>query len=356
MTDAAHGDLVLNPDGSFTYHPGPTFDGFDHFVYAAVVDALTDEATVFLSACDGGPDVYFCWNENAFMTMAADLGYYSRVESFEDDAVWGAVRTPNSAPSVTNFGIRWTSNHADAAPYNPISTTSGPPRTGMWAVYDPEHGYAEGTPTQCDVDNPPLFCMYHDGYTGEVVDGAPPLVGVGGYITGTYSANVDIIIDDTFVYSGGHISDHQFFGVVDTRPTGFHRFEFREIDGKVGQALYVWGDDYTLLTAEPPVAVIDAAPSRFYFAGAGPNPAGGATTWRYSLAAPAHVRLAIYDARGRLVRILSDEPRQTGHHAANWDSRDQQGRRVPAGMYFGTLRVGAGGSGAESVRKVIILH
>ena len=47
---------------------------------------------------------------------------------------------------------------------------------------------------------------------------------------------------------------HQFFGVIDAGPTGFTEVQFRETDGKVGQALFIWADDFTLL-AEPTVEV-----------------------------------------------------------------------------------------------------
>ncbi len=356
ITDAAHGTLVLNPDGSFTYSPGPTFDGLDSFVYAAVLDTVSDEATVFLSACEGGPDVFSCWKEGAFRAMANDLGYYfSATESFEGTE-WDAVRTPNSALSVTSLGVRWTSNYPAAPNFNPISTTPGPPRTGLWAVYDPRHGYAEGTPTVCDVNDPPDSCLYHDGFTGEVVSGAPPLVGVGGYVTGSHAANVAIIIDDTTLYSGGAISGYQFFGVIDTRPTGFTRFSYEEQDGKVGQALYIFGDDFTFLTTEPAGSAVLAGESRFFFAGAGPNPAGGANTWRFTLPQSSQVQLAIYDVRGRLVRSLSSGRREAGEHAVAWDSRDSRGHRVAAGTYFGKLKVTADGLSGEQVRKIIILH
>ena len=357
VVDVAYGTLILNPDGSFTYAPDLTFDGVDSFVYAAVSATASDQATVFLSACKGGPDTWLCWKEGAFLAMAADLGYYTNRESFEDDAAWGAVRTPLSAPSVTNHGIKWTSNYPDEPTFNPISTTSGPPRTGLWAVYDPNHGYAEGTATQCDVDVPPETCLYHDGFTGEVEPGVNPLVGVGGYVTGTYLANVAVVIDDITLYPGGQISDFQFFGVVDRRPTGFTKFEFREMDGKVGQSLYIFGDDFTFLTTAPPVvSAAGDVGTQVSFAGAGPNPSGGATTWRFSLERSTPVTLAVYDARGRLVRRLIGGVRDAGPHAVRWDGLDVRGRRVAAGTYFGRLTVDGDRGPGVSVRKMIVLH
>lgn len=355
LIDAAHGALTLNPDGSFTYAPDSSFTGLDSFVYAAMTANASDQATVFLSACGGGPDVFFCWKEGAFLDLAAQLGYFATVESFEG-AVWENARSPYSAPGVTSLGLRWTSNYPDNPPANPITTSLGAARTGGWGVYDAEHGYATGSAVQCDVDVPPDPCLYHDGFSAEVVPGMVPLVGIGGYVRGTYLANVAIVIDDTTQYGGGHISNFQFFGVVDTRADGFRRFSFQEQDGKVGQALFIWGDDFTLLTTEALVAATPDQATRFFFAGAGPNPAAGATTWRFALPLPARVELAVYDVRGRLVRVLSRGTRGAGEHAVGWDGRDTRGRAVAAGTYFGQLKVTADGPPQTQVRKLIILH
>lgn len=38
----------------------------------------------------------------------------------------------------------------------------------------------------------------------------------------------------------------QFFGVIDATTSGFTGFEFREVDGKIGQARFIFGDDFTI--------------------------------------------------------------------------------------------------------------
>ncbi len=358
VTDVVHGTLVLNSDGSFTYSPGPTFDGSDSFVYRAVFGAVSNQATVRLIACTGGPDVFVCWNETAFLTKASEYGYVSFQEGFEDDAAWGIARSPYTAPLISSRGVQWQSNHAWSPDWNEITTGPGPARTGLWGVYDPEHGAATGTPGECDIDNPPEYCLYHDGFTGILEPGMIPLRGVGGYITGIYGANVGIVLDDLTLFPGGHVgSGFQFFGVIDTRTAGFRQFEFRELDGKIGQALYIWADDFTLLTSGQTDVIEEQTGSRrVSFDVAGPNPSSGATTLRFSLPAMSKVQLSIYDSRGRLVRRLSDESREAGSHSVLWDGRDNHGRDVSAGIYFGRLMVSGQKVNEVQARKIIVIH
>ncbi len=355
VIDVSHGTLVLNSDGSFTYQVGAGFDGTDEFVYRAEFGSVSDEATVILSACDGGPDIFTCWDENAFMAEVQALGYSTFLEGFEDDAVWGHVRTPDSAPSVVSQGIEWRSNHPDPPAMNPISTTSGPPHSGLWAIFDPNHGYATGTPFECDVDDPPEHCLYHDGFTGTREPGFGALHGVGGDLSGIYGANIGILLDGAGPIGGGQLTGgHQFFGVIDARPAGFSQFEFRELDGKVGQALYVFGDDFSLVSEVEAGAPHPA--SAAYITQVSPNPTYGRTTVRFSLQTPAQLRLEICDLRGRLVRPLIAEYRAAGSYAIEWDKRDGAGLEVPSGIYFARLVVS--GSGIENVisQKVVVIE
>ena len=84
-------------------------------------------------------------NENAYLAALASLGYSTFGEGFEDDAVWGSVRSSvfvtNSAPSITSMGNTWTSNHPAT---NNITTGGGAARTGDWGIYDRNHGHATG--------------------------------------------------------------------------------------------------------------------------------------------------------------------------------------------------------------------
>ena len=256
VTDVTNGVLTLVTNGSFTYVPGPGFDGIESFVYRAVFSPISSEATVTLTACTGGPQIFTCWKEAAFLAKAAALGHPRFQEGFEDDAVWGGARYPNTTLGVSSRGIKWRANdsdpsHSDPIP-NEITTGSGPARTGQWGIFDRQHGYAWGTEAECDIDNPDAHCHYHDGFTITREPGASTVHGAGGYFTGTYGARVAFVLngDYTNAIGGGVIGGggDQFFGVIDAGPTGWNDIQFREIDGKIGQALYLFGDDFTVLS------------------------------------------------------------------------------------------------------------
>jgi hypothetical protein len=250
VSDVGYGTLAFGADGAFTYTPGAGFSGSDVFTYRAVFGTVQSEtATVTLRACTGGPQIFSCWEEAAYLAMAAELGYGVFREGFEDDAAWAYARSPDTAPSVASRGIMWETNHSAT---NEITTGSGPARTGQWGVYDPDHGVAMGTPAACDIDDPPVECLHHDGFTGTRVAGLSALHGVGGFITGFAGANLAVLLDGATQVGLGQLPDpgFQFFGVIDAGATGFTTFEFRELDGKVGQSLFVFGDDFSLVAPE----------------------------------------------------------------------------------------------------------
>lgn len=83
-----------------------------------------------------------------------------------------------------------------------------------------------------------------------------------------------------------------------------------------------------------------------------PSPAAGSVTLGFGLPTADHVRLAIYDLRGRLVRRLVDEPLAPGAYERAWDARDDPGRRMPPGVYFARLEVGL----QARLQRVVLLR
>ena len=69
-----------------------------------------------------------------------------------------------------------------------------------------------------------------------------------------------------------------------------------------------------------------------------PNPFWRSTRIAFSTVREDRVRLEIFDASGRLVRVLVDEMRQPRHYIEPWDGRDGSGRPVAPGVYFYRIR------------------
>jgi hypothetical protein len=89
-----------------------------------------------------------------------------------------------------------------------------------------------------------------------------------------------------------------------------------------------------------------------YLGSVSPNPSFGAATISFSLSRPSKAILRIVDLNGRNVRVLLDGIIPPGERTTEWDGRDQQGRTVPAGIYFYELST----SGFNATRKLVRLN
>jgi hypothetical protein len=85
---------------------------------------------------------------------------------------------------------------------------------------------------------------------------------------------------------------------------------------------------------------------------ASPNPFNPRTVIRFTLPAPAQVRLAIYRADGRLVRTLMEESLPQGPHQWTWDGTDARGEAVGSGSYIARLEAGGGATASFAVSLV----
>jgi len=92
--------------------------------------------------------------------------------------------------------------------------------------------------------------------------------------------------------------------------------------------------DLTAATPPPAAADLDVA--------AALNPFSHGTEIRYRLGRPGAARLAVYDLRGRRVRVLEEGFAPAGDHARRWNGRDDQGRTLPSGTYVLRLETARG--------------
>lgn len=111
---------------------------------------------------------------------------------------------------------------------------------------------------------------------------------------------------------------------------------------------------YTTLSPTPGVeeyGKLDIMPSQTSLAVIHPNPFMHRTSISYQLATRGRVSLKVYDAAGRLVSPLAEGTMEPGYYSVNWDGRDDNGRKVPAGVYFVRMNVG----NYQQVQKTILL-
>ncbi len=90
-----------------------------------------------------------------------------------------------------------------------------------------------------------------------------------------------------------------------------------------------------------PIRAVEAKPVADALLGNYPNPFNPSTTIAYSLAESRPASITIHNTLGQTVRTLRDIPRSAGRHAVLWDGRDDSGRPVSSGVYYGVVRAGA---------------
>lgn len=82
-----------------------------------------------------------------------------------------------------------------------------------------------------------------------------------------------------------------------------------------------------------------------------PNPVRASSTVRFTLPQPGQASLRVFGLDGRRVRTLVSGAHAAGTHVVEWDRTDQQGTRVPAGVYYYKLDANQ----LDLTRKVVVL-
>jgi hypothetical protein len=82
-----------------------------------------------------------------------------------------------------------------------------------------------------------------------------------------------------------------------------------------------------------------------------PNPFRFATSIEYSLPSAQYVELKIFNAAGCLVRTLISENHPAGQYRLTWDGKSEFKQKVPAGVYYYTLK---SASGKNIIKKMVL--
>jgi len=109
--------------------------------------------------------------------------------------------------------------------------------------------------------------------------------------------------------------------------------------------------DYAVRITAVPTAVGDGPAMALELEEPYPNPFNPATMVRYTLPETSPVTIAVYDASGHMVALLTKGVRDAGSHTARWDGRDTRGSSVTSGVYFVRLE----SRGITRVRKIVLL-
>ncbi len=111
------------------------------------------------------------------------------------------------------------------------------------------------------------------------------------------------------------------------------------------------GNESAPATGGITTAVPSATPQRLELLPNVPNPFNPTTQIRFATPSEGLVRVAIYDARGALVRVLVDKSFPAGHHSAVWDGRDTNGSPVSSGVYLCKLEQ----QSESRTRKIVLI-
>jgi hypothetical protein len=85
-----------------------------------------------------------------------------------------------------------------------------------------------------------------------------------------------------------------------------------------------------------------------------PNPIRAqGTSISFTIRKPVRVAVRVYNARGQLVRALTDSSFPAGTHKLTWDGRDDQGREAPSGTYYARA---ATASRTEARVKMVLIR
>ncbi len=196
------------------------------------------------TTCEGGPFVYRCTDEAAYLSLVQQIGNNTCIaEGFEHPVDWGLARYVETQPSVLSRRIEWTSNNATSR----LTTDAGGSRNGEYGLFALPHGITAGG----------LQDIQRDGFIGRL-KGPGRILGAGGWImSNTPGAQVRFAIDgQDATFSNASLSAiHSFFGVVST--LGFQSFEVFETEGRVEDQKLIFGDDFVICSALPAPGDVD---------------------------------------------------------------------------------------------------
>lgn len=243
-------------------------------------------------------------------------------------------------------------------------------------VTEPEYGVLEITPLGEAIFSPDLNFWGNDSFAYTVADSAGNVsdiatvfidvlavndapIAVNDSVITSYHTAIDIPvlqndydIDSPIDTASISIIDSAAYGniivasngIVEYSPNvGFYgmdsfTYTVSDTQGSVSNAA-------TVTVIVEPSAAVDhtvhqSVPEKFQLSANFPNPFNPETKIEFEIPQFTTVSIGIYDASGKLVKTLIDEPMEPGYHSVIWHGNDDNDRTVNSGVYFYKMRAG----------------
>ncbi len=170
----------------------------------------------------------------------------------------------------------------------------------------------------------------------------------GGFLYLIQEVGDEILVGIVYIYNSfGVIADGQElppYGVevtiVDTLAVGEDPADIAFDPTGSGKVIVTTAGDRKITVLGDPFAGLEP-PEPSQVMRSFPNPFTRATTIRFEIAEPTHVKLAVYDVTGRLVRTLVDADLKSDLYSVAWNGTDRGERRVASGIYFCRIEGGS---------------
>ena len=231
------------------------------------------------------------------------------VGATQSEAYVGSV--PTTADSTAQGGIAW-------SVYLVTTHTTTP---SVWFASEPDSGYS--------------------------VDNRAPAVPTGLLFSGPDVLEWDAAPEPDFAYHTVYGSENPVFDPTATL-IGYTVEPTYDVSGSIFGYYHVTTSDHAqnesvAASIERPASSApggDVLPTQFAFRAAHPNPFRSQASLGFDLPAAANIRLAIYDAAGRQVRVLASGVHPAGQHRVAWDGENEGGQPLAPGIYFARIRAG----------------
>ena len=147
------------------------------------------------------------------------------------------------------------------------------------------------------------------------------------------TAEEGLILSSVDTLNGSLVYQVGYFE-VNNKPVRINTKHLQKNDVAVNLSYQFIGDDNIVLSAGSEALELTPVPKEFSLHQNYPNPFNPVTTINYDLPKDAYVNLVIYDILGREVINLVGKDMSAGYQTVIWNTRNQFGSPVAAGIYF----------------------